>query len=84
MNSTDSKLAVFPVAIPEPVRVLWREGEKGHSIACDCWGGRAHTRGWWGHLPGFKDLHLPDVCVPTILVVRQDADLKEKGFHWSE
>lgn len=36
-----------------------------------------------GHLPGFKDLHLPNVCISSVLVVRQDADLKEKGFHWS-
>ena len=34
-------------------------------------------------LPGFKDFHLSDVCVPSILVVGEDADLKEKGFHWS-
>lgn len=76
VNSTDSKLAVFPLAIPEPVRVLWREGKHV--------GEAEHMRGWWGHLPGFKDLHLPDMCVPTILVIRQDADLKEKGFHWSK
>ena len=31
-------------------------------------------------LPGFKDLHLAYVCVPSVLVIGEDADLKEKGL----
>lgn len=57
-------------------------GEKGQGLACD--NVRWSSTRVVGHLPGFKDLHLPNVCVPSVLVVRQDADLKMKGFHWSE
>ena len=47
---------------------------------------RGSVRWLWdqGCLPGFKDFHLPDMCVPSILVIGQDADLKEECLHWPE
>lgn len=42
--------------------------------------GGGHGR---GYVPGFKDLHLSNVCISSILVIGEDADLKEERFHWS-
>ena len=37
-----------------------------------------------GHLLWFKDLNLSDMGVSPILVVGENADLKEECLHWSE
>ena len=70
LNSTDWKFAVHPATNADcAVGVLWRD--------------ILHVSNWSRScLPGFKDFHLPDMSVSAVLVIGQNADLKQKCLYW--
>lgn len=78
VKSTDWKLAVQPATSADCAIGALQGKEGGKKGEC------LHVSSGVGDYSlGLKDLHLPDMCVPPILVIREDADLKHKGLHRS-